>query len=432
MMDAFMEATSTLPETPKHLSPLRKLLPFWLFMFFFKFGASIHYTALPPLGERIMPVWLVGLLVGVAAFVQLLLDVPAGFLMDRKGYIRFLRYGTAIFIVGTAAFFFGLSIVTFVATLALGMVGWLFFGPGTNAYVLVRSTKEEAGRYMALRDTFGSIGVVLAMLVFAWLVHRSIVVLGATLFAILAAGYIALIFTPEEQHSIQETEQKLPTQHHYIRRHYFHHIIGALGQLNPASTMLMLQRLSASIFYGTIWFVVPIIVADSIGGSEILGAGLGVFDLAIVVLGWTLGKLADRSNKKRLVFFGLLVFALAATLIGFHFSAWFLLFGFLATAGDEMSSVSLWAWLDVMDEKHTEDALVSGAVNTFEDLGYTIGPILAGVLFGLIGPSWTVAVGGCFILVTWAVSMIFVSRYGRGRHIPRARYKKPHHFRHKH
>lgn len=118
--------------------------------------------------------------------------------------------------------------------------------------------------------------------------------------------------------------------------------------------------------------------------------------------------LADRWNKRTLVIIGLLVFSVAGALLGFNFSLWFLLIGFIATAGDELSSVSLWAWMDTLDKNHSQDGLVNGIITFFEDLGWAIGPILAGVLFNIIGPSWIIAIGAGILFLAWFTALIFL------------------------
>ena len=63
----------------------KKFIPFWLFLTFFKFAGGLHYTMLSPLGEKLFPLWLVGLMIGISAFLQLLLDIPAGYVLDKYG-----------------------------------------------------------------------------------------------------------------------------------------------------------------------------------------------------------------------------------------------------------------------------------------------------------------------------------------------------------
>ncbi len=56
-----------------------------------------------PLGERLLPLWVVGFLMGGASLVQLLLDVPAGRLLDRYGYRKLLTLTMLIFFLGALA-----------------------------------------------------------------------------------------------------------------------------------------------------------------------------------------------------------------------------------------------------------------------------------------------------------------------------------------
>src|SRR5258708_1881412 len=108
-------------------NPLITLLPFWLFVFLFKFSAGLHYTLLPILGERVMPIWTVGLVMGASSLLQLCFDVPAGFLLDRFGYVRVMRISTSIFLAGAVVLMFHFSIYVYLATVFLGFIGWLFY-----------------------------------------------------------------------------------------------------------------------------------------------------------------------------------------------------------------------------------------------------------------------------------------------------------------
>lgn len=66
----------------------------------------------PVLAESVFPVWQVGFIVGGAAGIQMLMDVPAGYLLDRYGYTRLLGYSTAIFCASTALFLLGVTPTT--------------------------------------------------------------------------------------------------------------------------------------------------------------------------------------------------------------------------------------------------------------------------------------------------------------------------------
>ena len=109
----------------------------------FKTAACIHFNMLSPFGERVLPIWIVGLVIGGASLLQLLLDIPAGLIMDRFGYRRFLKVTTIIFIIAALPLALKLNTWTYVFTVISGGFGWLFFGPGSNAYAIFACLKRE-------------------------------------------------------------------------------------------------------------------------------------------------------------------------------------------------------------------------------------------------------------------------------------------------
>jgi len=386
-----------------------RFLPFWIFLTFFKFGGGLHYSLVSPLGERLLPLWIVGLLMGGGSLVQLVLDVPAGYLLDRFGYLKFLKVTTFLFLFAGVCLIFGLTELTYLLSLLMSTFGWLFFNPGINAYVLSQAPKAHAGKFISLRDIFGSLGVVLSSAVLPFVLLLSPQHIGYLIFGILLLALGMLFFSPKEQTSVH-AEIKLPTHHYYIRRRYLRDTFKMMGKLNPASSMLLLLNLAASTFYGIIWFVVPLVIAHQ-AQAGMLGLGLGIFDFSIVVLGFLIGNLADKTDKRALVFFGLLLFAISGILLGFNFGWLFLIFGFLATTGDEMAGVSLWSWLHSLDKNHAQDGAVAGVINLFDDLGWAIGPIAAGILYELTGATWTIVFGAIPIFAVWMIYQFMLRKH---------------------
>lgn len=388
---------------------MRKILltfgPFWVFLLIYKFGAGLHLSLLSPLGERILPIWAVGLLIGLGSFVQLLLDVPAGHLLDRFGYRRLLKITTFTFFFAGIALMFQFNLAAYLITLALATFGWLFFGPGINAYILSHAPEKNSAKFISFRDVFGSIGIVLSSASLGIVLTFETMTMGLIISLLMLMALAALFLSPSDVKKVDHREH-----HYHICRHYLHEVITILGKLNPASTTLLLLNLASSIFYGVIWFIVPLVIAHQ-ANSGLLSLGLGIFDFAVVVLGFILGNMADKGNKRTLVFFGLLLFSISGMLLGFNFGWLFLIFGFLATTGDEMAAISLWSWLHSLDRDHANDGLVSGVLNLFGDLGWAIGPILAGFLYGLVGPSWTIASAATLIFLIWVLYQFFLQSH---------------------
>ncbi len=373
-------------------------LPFWAFLALYQFAAALHYSLLSPLGERLLPLWIVGLIIGGESFGQMLLDVPAGFLVDRFGRKRMLMIGWVAFVIA-AAFFLHFTLATFIASVVMSTFGWLFFSPGANAYVLSYATHETSGRFIALRDTFLSVGTVLASVALPFVLHAVPAMMGVILIMILASSFVALVLAPPDK-PVGHGTHTLPAEPYHIRRTALLKTLRALARLNPASGMLCAYSFAGAIFYGAIWFVVPLVIAMQVNAAW-LGVGLGIFDFSIVVLGVFIGALVDRSNKRTLVFWGLLIFTLMGMILGATLGPLFLLFGFLATTGDETAGLSLWSWLHSLDKDHAHDGAVAGAISFASDFGYAFGPVLAGFLYVALGPGWTIAVCAIPLFISW-------------------------------
>ncbi|MGD0328162.1 MAG: MFS transporter [Minisyncoccia bacterium] len=377
---------------------------FWLFLAFYKFAATLHYSLLSPLGARLLPLWIIGLLIGGESLFQMFLDMPAGYLIDRFGRRRMLAVGWVAF-VGAAFLLTQFSLVNYILSITLSVIGWLFFAPGVNAYVLSHAQKETSGRFIALRDIFYSIGVVLASISLPFVLLFAPFIMGIILLALLFLAIIVLWASPPDKPVIHG-EHILPAEPYHIRRISFFKTFKTLKKLNPASGMLCAYTLAGSIFYGAIWFVVPLVIASN-PHQQLLGLGLGIFDLTVVLLGVLIGTIVDRGNKRLLVFYGLLIFALMGMLIGITIGPLFLLFGFLATSGDETTGLSLWSWLHSLDKEHAHDGAIAGVISFSEDLGYAIGPIVAGSLFAIGGPGWAIAACTLPIFIALIIYVVY-------------------------
>ncbi len=405
-----------------------KFLPFWFFILFFKISASLHYTLMAPLGESILPIWVVGFLVGFAAFIQLVLDVPAGRLLDKLGYKRLIILSNLFFILSGASFFLPFNTITFLITLLTSVFGWLFITPGINAYLLSQASEDSGGRVMSFNDVFSSLGVVLGSFGLSYILLLEHKYMGIILLIPFTLSLLFLIFSPKEKRRIHEVKHEIENKHFYIKRKYIHDLFKIMTKLNPASTMLLLVGLSSSIFYAVIWFVIPLEIAQN--SSDIPSFALGIFDFSIVIFGFFLGKMADKLNKRKAVFWGLATYSFFGLLLGFNLNLLFILFGFLATTGEELANLSLWSWLHSLDKDHANDGLVAGIITFAQDLGWTIGPIMAGLLYIYIGPTYVICLSGIILLSVWTVYEFVFNKHNQnlvGEFIP----QKPHFKRHK-
>lgn len=409
--------------------PLIAFLSFWIFSLLFKFGAGLHYTLISPIGERLMPLWAAGLVMSIGSLLQLVLDIPTGAFLDRFGYRRGLIWGTVAAVLAGAVFFFDLTVTSFILSAFLMTIGWLFFGPGRNAYILSHATKKESERFMGYRDASAALGVVAAACLLPYIVHKSYIFLASVLSLSLVIAFVCIYLSPRDR-------RKLKLHHHphedthVQRKHVWQNWMRAMRSLNPASTMLILINSTGAVFYGVIWFVVPLVIAHLPESSQLMGIGLGMFDFAVVVTGAFLCSIVERTEKKLMVLLGLLTFSIAGMFVGFTYGWLFLIFAFLTTTGDELANLPLWAWMHHLDKNHNKDGLISGIINVFEDLGWTVGPIVGSLLYIWVGPKLAIALGALPLLIVLIVYQFAVRKHTIKISLLEAP-KKPHRQRHK-
>ena len=375
-------------------------LPLWIFVLLFKLASATHYAILPVFGEQILPIWLVGLNLSAATFIQLPFDLLSGIILNRLGHLRTLVFSCVAFAVSAAVFVFGLNITTFLLSVVFATFAWLFFTPALNTYILDHATKANTEKLITWRDISQSSGVFIGsstLLLFMGLSADKFGVLLSALFV--AAGLFALV-SPKDTEKVQEQMRESREK----KTEYFKNVFQEFKKLSPASWILFLQGITSATFYAVVWFVIPLEMANHL--SSLPSISLGIFDMAVVILGLSFGLIAKKTNRKRLIVFGLLLFSIMASLIGFQSGILFLVFGFLATVGDELSNITLWSWLTHMDKDHKEDGGIAGAITFSQDFGWAIGPLLAGFMYKPLGPQLTIMILALPLFFTFVFAML--------------------------
>ena len=340
-------------------------------MIFFKFSGGLHYALTPALGEKFLPVWLMGMIISVAALCQMIFDIPMGKILDKYGYRKLLIIGTATFTLAGALWYFRVDALFIIISTVIAIVGWLISGPGVNAYVLSHADTNNSGIFMGYRDAAYSIGIILSTIALPFLVNAPHQIIGIVLGGIMLIATVFIAISPRDTKKLTVDDHPSYPRHHQ-RKFIVSHLAEVIRKLNPASMLLVCTNFAGSIFYGVIRFVIPLMMAQNPSQSTILGIGMGMFDFAILITGTLLCTIVDKGNKKRMILRGFLLFAVMGMMLGIQFGYLFLVFAFLASVGDELSGLPLRAWLHQLDTEHTGDGILSGILNFFEDLGRTV------------------------------------------------------------
>lgn len=381
---------------------IAELLPLWIFILLFKSSAVLHYSLIGVLGVQVLPLWAVGLATGSTTLFQLICDIPAGRLIDRYGARATLRLASIFFLAGVITLFFGVSPLTYGLTLLFSATGWLFFTPSISAYILSVTPDKIMGKTTGVRRMAEGLGGMIATFGLASVLNFSLITIALILSYPLIGASVILWFIWKPKRIVKRL-----SRHHQRAQAVLsgpEALKRALAAMSPAAPLLLGWSLAIGFSYGIIWLVIPLSIAG--GLMNIPGYSLGIFETSMLLSGLTLGSLVDSvRDRGRLIILAMMLCLLSLSVMTSGSAGLFILFAFLFGASDELVTISLWAWLDALDQKHDQDGIVSGAITLADDLGWTLGPIAGAILLANFGPNLAIfAAGG----PTLALLIIFL------------------------
>lgn len=163
------------------------------------------------------------------------------------------------------------------------------------------------------------------------------------------------------------------------------------------------------------WTIGPLLAESFKDMRQFSGFFMTAYSLPILFVGWFVGSITAKYGKKKTAFTSLLIGSTLLTTL-------FLFKHFLPTIGIVFLSsifISLaWpaingAYADYIDETKNAEKEIEGLEDFFTNLGYIIGPILAGSLFDLIGSSAAFSTLGLFGAISAVVLLIITPKHIR-------------------
>lgn len=136
----------------------------------------------------------------------------------------------------------------------------------------------------------------------------------------------------------------------------------------------------------------------------LIGLAIGIYGLAQAILQIPIGLLADRMNRKRLIFQGLILFAGGGAVAALSSSIWGVIAGRAIQGAGAISAIVMALLADLTREENRTQAMASigMSIGLSFALAFVIGPLLA-AHFGLAGLFWAtsfLAVLGMGLLLT--------------------------------
>ena len=195
--------------------------------------------------------------------------------------------------------------------------------------------------------------------------------------------------------------------------------INLLAELNIWKTVgrvifpVLILTAILSIFNSFFWTIGPL-WAEGFGGQyhQFAGFLIGAYTLPALVTGWMVGSVTAVHSKKRSAFFALLAgSAILVTLSLFNSPVAVILIVFAASCFISMAWPAInGTYADYISESLSLEREIEGLQDFFRNIGYVVGPIIAGFLAQLFGNKDSFACLGLIGILMAVILLLFTPR----------------------
>ncbi|MDD2817145.1 MAG: MFS transporter, partial [Thiotrichaceae bacterium] len=375
--------------------------------FIYIFSAMLCYSFLPLYVEQIyQPMFglaknfVLGLPLSAEIFFAGLSLMPAGILIDKKGWYRGFLIGISLSLLGTLLSGFAHNPLEFIVYRGIVGVGYAFCWMSLQGFV-INSTNED-NRAQGITYLIAAVfsGTICGSAIGGMLAQH--LGFSAVFFIAVIVMFLSLIFIML-----------------FMRQHNFH----TEGALQPTDKFIwadlwrflrdrnVLVMFSCSLIpfsvamVGIIYYAGPIYLSQIGTSQSNIGRVIMVFGLCVIYLAPMMSRLIDKSSsKKHYISLSGLVGALGLVIFQVPLGFWnvffaILLLGISSSLGASSRNIFI---LNLPISKSFGVTKVMGIYRSVDKLGQTLGPILLGALAVILGgiEAAIVASGMIYLLLT--------------------------------
>ena len=377
----------------KEFSDLRQIrnfnkviLPISMAFFIYTFGWGVTSPVFSIYVNNVTKnAFLTGFVLSITTMAGVFLNIPLGIIENRMNMKRVLQvvlvFYAALALVypqanGLLALLL-LSITRGIASSFLWLTSW--------AYVFIYTDKavkgKETGFFSDMNDLASAVSPIVGGAVSILSFFLPFYVLSVTSFV----AFVVISIRLKESPKPQKVSFKLQMSR---LGHY-------LGDRKFAKTLML-----TVVFYALIniyYSFLSVFLNDEGISVPAIGVILTVALLPAVALEVPMGHLMDKQGIRRTLSLAVVASVVSALIIPLSKNLYYTAFAVTAfTVSYTVIFIALYSRMtDVMAE---DKVAMTGAIATFKDLGYTIGPLLAGTLISLVGMHYTFLIAGAAFL----------------------------------
>ncbi|MHB8603982.1 MAG: MFS transporter [Thermoplasmatota archaeon] len=373
----------------RHLRSFRRVfLPLSATFFIYTFGWGVVSPIFSIYVQQVTgSARLTGLVLSLTTMAGILLNIPFGILEDRLNMKRVLQSTLLVYAALAALYPLAHTLTSLVLLSVARGIASSFLWLTSWGYVLSYAEKgvrgEETGFFSDMNDLASAVAPVLGGFAALISIFLPFYLLSLTSLVAFAVATVALQESPHPQRT------PFPVQVATLARY--------LRDPRLVKTILLIIGFYAliNVYYG---FLAILLNGEGMSVGSI-GIILTVALAPAVALELAMGNLVDRVGVRKSLTLSLVLTTMTAVLIPLSGNFFYALI--VVTAFTLSYTTIFIALYSRMTDVLGEDKMaMTGAIATFKDIGYTIGPISAGLLIPVVGirPVFLMA-GGAFLLL---------------------------------
>ncbi|MFH1750852.1 MAG: MFS transporter [Candidatus Micrarchaeota archaeon] len=313
----------------------------------------------------------IGLLTAVFALLNLLLAPFVGRLADRIGRKKVLLAGTIGFAVAYLIFAFAQNLETLFIARGVEAIAAAGIFPACTSLISDLTNEQQRGKAMALIGMTFSMGFILGPAIGGLAASISIQ------FAFLLAASLSVLNFLSVNFQITEPKEK-PESRDIVGKE-----ISLLSHLSSPLILIFASSMTVSFIIGGLQAVLALYSQAKLGfGEAEIGIVFTFIGILIMIFQFISGSLMGRFGEVNLIKLGLFLSALGYTLLVF-FDSWLTLLVPLSIM--VMGNAFVFPSVASLVSKRSSGkrGAVMGLVASFQSFGQFIGPLLAGLLYGI-------------------------------------------------
>jgi len=372
----------------------RVIFPISISFFIYTFGWGITSPIFSIYVENVTGnLFLTGLILSLTTMMGIFLNIPFGIIEDRMNVKRVLQivlliYSALALLYPVADTFLSLLLVSVTRGVASSFL-WLTSWAYVFAYAEKSVKGKEVGFFSGMNDFASALSPVVGGLISVLSFFLPFYVLSLTSLTAFIVVSLYLKETPKSEKASLNVQ--VTTLLSYMRNSRF------------VKTVFLII-----VFYALInvyYSFLPIFLNSEGIAIPLIGMILTVALLPAVVLEVPIGNLIDRHGIRKTLAVAASLTTLTAVMIPFSNSLYVTLAIVTAfTMSYTVIFIALYSRMsDIMGESKTA---ITGAIATFKDLGYTLGPLAAGALMGFISVRDTFFIAGAAFALLIPVALL--------------------------